>query len=145
MKNKRIKDILLAIFLVFICGIIFIGLPIGAIYVIEKMEEVKVEYVDDLIVINNGDLEATITNGYYLEEKGYYYVEGILKNNTKEEHRGVYLNFYVYDKDNNILGEATSYLEILQGNSSWKFKAEYDDKSRASEVASYKLISVEFY
>lgn len=145
MNKKRIKDILLIGGLLLICGVVTVGLPLGVFFLIDKIDDVKIEEKSDKIIINNGDLEAVITDGYYVKEDKSYYVEGILKNNTNKDYEYVDLTIYVYDSDNNILGEAVCSLQILQANGSWKFKAEYYEPRRASEVVSYKLINVEFY
>lgn len=145
MKKKTIKDILLVSGLLILCGLIMVGVPLGIGVVLDKVDNVKVETVDGKTLINDGDLEAIITEGYYIEKDDSYYIEGILKNNTKKDYEYVNLTFYVYDSDNNILGEAICSLQILQGNASWNFKAEYYEPNRSSEVVSYKLIDVELY
>lgn len=145
MNKKRIKDILLIVLLLIVCGIVTVGLPLGAFFLLDKIDDVKIEEKSGKTIINDGDLEAVITDGYYVEEDKSYYVEGILKNNTNKDYEYIQLTFYVYDSENNILGEVVCNLQILEGNGSWRFKAEYCEPRRASEVANYKIINVEFY
>jgi len=145
MKKKTIKDIFLVIGLLILCGLLTVGLPLGLMFVLDNVTDIKVEMINGKTLINNGDLEAVITKGYYIDEDNRFYIEGILRNNTNDDYEYINLTFYVYDNENNILGEAICSLPILQSNASWKFKAEYYETNRASEVASYKLVDVEFY
>ena len=89
----------------------------------------------------------TISNeikSYYDSDKETFYIVGTLKNNTTKQYSDIVLNFAVYDLNGNILGNAYAYLDQIDKNETWKFKANYDDVD-ATDAVSYKLIEVEYY
>ena len=89
----------------------------------------------------------TISNeikSYYDSDKETFYIVGTLKNNTTKQYCDIVLNFAVYDLNGNILGNAYAYLDQMDKNETWKFKASYDDVD-ATDAVSYKLIEVEYY
>ena len=69
-----------------------------------------------------------------------YYIEGYVQNNTDKEYSYVHVEFNLYDKDGAILGTADDYIDALEANGKWKFKATaWLGSDQEKKVASYKL------
>lgn len=100
---------------------------------------------DGTILLNREKftINSEITS-YYDTDTEAFYVEGIFNNNTEKSYYDINLDFVIYDLDGNILGNAYAYLERINGNESWKFKARYDDVD-ATDAVSYKLVDVSYY
>lgn len=100
---------------------------------------------DGTILINNE--KFTINNemtSFYDTDSESFYVVGIFNNNTKKTYYGISLEFAIYDLDGNILGNAITYIEKINANESWKFKANYVNVD-ATDAVSYKLVDVSYY
>ena len=52
-----------------------------------------------------------------------YYIEGVIKSNTLKEFNVVSVEFYCYDKNNNIIGIASDQVTHLEPEGTWNFKA----------------------
>ena len=62
----------------------------------------------------------------YLDDESYtYIVSGYVTNKSKRPYYDVEIEYYLYDKNGNIIGEATDYVEKIKEGKSWKFSAEY--------------------
>lgn len=59
----------------------------------------------------------------------YYYVTGILKNNTDEDKSYVEVQFEAKDKDGNKIGDAFDNVNNIKAGGTWKFKAMLLDES----------------
>ena len=144
MKEYKRTSKWLIVLLVILSVIFMYGIPIGLGIWVSLNDTTNYEERDGQININKGDLVINNINSYYDSEDDAFYIEGFLKNNKDRVYEYVSVTFYVYDKDNNVLGEATAYLSMLEGNKTWKFKAGYFEND-SEEVASYKFSSVEVY
>ena len=82
-------------------------------------------------------------NSFYDEDTKGFYVEGILKNNTKKTYYDVTLSYTIYDLEGNILGNAYAYIDRISSEETWKFKASYLDID-ATDAVSYKLIDISY-
>lgn len=97
------------------------------------------------ISINKNSLTiSSDIKGYYDEKNDVYYIEGYLKNNKNKEFGYADITYIVYDKDNNILGEATASISKIQKNGTWKFKAIYSEND-AAEVKDFKISDIQIY
>ncbi len=52
-----------------------------------------------------------------------YYIEDVIKSNTLKEFNVVSVEFYCYDKNNNLIGIASDELTHLEPEGTWNFKA----------------------
>ena len=110
------------------------------------LNEFKYEVDTDGTILLNREkftISSEITS-YYDTDKESFYVEGIFNNNTENSYYDINLDFVIYDIDGNVLGNAYAYLERINENESWKFKARYDDVD-ATDAVSYKLVDVSYY
>lgn len=110
------------------------------------LNTLKYEVDTDGTILLNKE-KFTISSGitsYYDETTDAFYVEGIFNNNTEKKYYEINLDFVIYDLDGNVLGNAYAYLERINGNESWKFKARYDDID-STDAVSYKLVDVSYY
>ena len=82
-------------------------------------------------------------NSFYDEDTKGFYIEGILKNNTKKTYYDVTLSYTIYDLEGNILGNAYAYIDRISSEETWKFKASYLDID-ATDAVSYKLIDISY-
>ena len=72
-----------------------------------------------------------------------YYIEGYVQNNTDKEYSYVHVEFNLYDAEGALLGTADDYIDALEANGKWKFKAtEWIGSDQGKQVASYKLKEV---
>lgn len=140
-KTKKWQIVLLCI----LCVGIYL-LPVLGVFVISYFEEKAktFEIKDDFIEISEGNIVIEQEDSFYSEEEDIYYVTGYLKNKTKNKYESIYLEYRLYDKEGNILGEATAYLETLDSEKTWKFKATYDNLD-AKDVSSFEFIEIDYY
>lgn len=80
--------------------------------------------------VNGKKVEKDLVINYnvstrYDEDYSAYIVTGYITNNGDDSYYGIDISYNLYDKDNNIIGEATDYLEELDEGKTWKFSAEY--------------------
>jgi len=83
-----------------------------------------------------------ITSDITVEKDAYwYYLEGIVKNNTNDDYSYVQITFILYDAEGNTIGSAVGNINGLKSGSTWKFKAIglIDDPD---EVARYELSEI---
>lgn len=132
------------IVLIIIIASVFYSLPfIGIAAIAYFFDNQTLEYqkdgsiiVDDIKI--NNDIET-----YYDETTNTYYISGTLVNGD-DDLESVSIYFKLYDKDNNVLGTASAYMDKLDKNENWKFKATYSSLD-ASEVSTYEIINIEYY
>lgn len=84
------------------------------------------------------------TKGYYDEKTDNFYIIGTLTNNSSDDYDYVTINYHVFDKDDNILGNATDSIDDLEKGKSWKFKVVYQNVD-AKEVKKFKINNVSTY
>ena len=84
------------------------------------------------------------TKGYYDEKTDNFYIIGTLTNNSSDDYDYVTINYHVFDKDGNILGNATDSIDNLGKGKSWKFKVVYENVD-AKEVKNFKINNVSTY
>ncbi|MBP3460787.1 MAG: hypothetical protein J6K21_00045 [Bacilli bacterium] len=143
MKTKRTPKAVIVL-LVIIGSLITISPFVLFMFLIinDTSSQFKIEN-DGSININDGKITVlSDTTGRYDEKDDCYYIEGIIKNNTKRDY-SVSLTYNLYDKDKIILGTTDVYLDNLDSKGKWKFKASYCDY--AEEVDSFKVVSAESY
>jgi hypothetical protein len=140
MKTNRTPKWLIVLIVV-ISIIITIGPFVLFFFAIvsDTSSKFKIETNGTVSIANNKLTILSDVVGNYNEEDDCYYIEGTVKNNTKQN-RNVSITYNVYDKDNVILGTADAYLDNLDSKGKWKFRASYCDY--AKEVNSYKIVSV---
>lgn len=97
------------------------------------------------ISINNGELTIQReTKGYYDEKTDSFYILGTITNNSSKCYDNMDVEYILYDKDGNILGNASTELRKFKKGRSWKFKIIYDGID-AKEVKKYEISSVNIY
>ena len=65
------------------------------------------------------------SEGFYNSKTNTYSITGKITNNNEDDIENIQIDYNLYDKDNNIIGVATTYLEELKTGNTWKFTAEY--------------------
>lgn len=78
--------------------------------------------------------------GYYDSKNKEYVLEGIVTNNSNKSFDDVEILYYLYDENGVILSFARGYIEDINPNEKWQFKATSDDN--IEKVASYKLVKI---
>ena len=76
----------------------------------------------------NESVNLTMSNtveGYYNSKTNTYFINGYVKNDGKDDAHGIEIEYTLYDKNNNIIGTATAYIDELDEGRTWKFTAEY--------------------
>lgn len=120
LKPKNGKLPKWAIFVIFgtaILNVIVIGLFI-ALIIMDEMNYINDDVEKNLIV------KKGLTT--YLDDESYtYVVSGYVTNISKNPYYEVEIEYYLYDENNNIIGEATDYVEKIDKGKTWKFSAEY--------------------
>lgn len=128
--------------------VVFIILMYGSFFCMIFFDtwEVKLEKNNNgSISIDRGKLTIQKeTDGYYDEETDSFYILGTITNNSSESYDYVNIEYIVYDKDGNILGNASTGLNKFKKGKSWKFKIVYDGID-AKEIKKYEISNVEAY
>lgn len=142
MQKKNAKKIIL----ILVLGLCVYVLPVIGIFSLFYFSEQDktFEMKDNIIEISKGKLIIKDATSYYDEEDDTYYIIGYLKNKTENSYDSISLEYRVYDKEGNILGNAMTYLEELEANKSWKFKAIYSEID-ASEIDSFEFSRIDYY
>ena len=126
-KKKLSKWLVVLIVL----GCLYYLVPLGLFTVAIITDNFKVEYKvleDGSINIDKNKLTIQKdVKGYYSEEKGAYYIEGKITNNTKKDYNGINISYYVYNEEGEILGEASYFIQKLDAKKTWNFKLIYDE------------------
>lgn len=73
----------------------------------------------------NTTLSIEKSEGFYDSKTNTYSITGKITNNNEDDVENIEIEYNLYDKDNNIIGVATAYLEGLKTGNTWKFTAEY--------------------
>lgn len=141
MKSKK-KKIVLLVFLIILVYAVPFTLAMLAIHF--ENEKKTFEIKDGQVEISKGKMTIEREDAYYNEEEETYYVTGYLKNKTKEDYESISVKYRLYDVDENILGEATAYLEELEEGQVWKFKATYYEID-AKEVSTFEFSGIDYY
>lgn len=128
-------------------GLLYILFFVGMFYLMFKLDtsvhtEFEKNSYGEIIVDNN--VKVYGTSGLYLDSVESYYVQGYLENNSNNDIEFVAVEYNVYDMNNTLLGTADAYIEVVNSNTKWKFKAIYSGID-ASKVIRYELSKVEFY
>lgn len=142
MKKTKTWKIVLLVLLAFL----IYALPTILIILFGIFEESpkKFEIKDNIVEISKGKMTITDMESFYNEEDNTYYVTGYLKNKTDKTYTGLSIEIRLYDKEGNILGEETSYLETLKENKTWRFKISYSGID-SKEVDSYEITEIYYY
>lgn len=134
------------IILIVVLAMIIYLLPIVSIFVISYFEEKAktFEVKDNIVEIAKGKLMIEKVESFYDEEDETYYITGYLKNKTENEYSFLDISYRLYDKEGNVLGEATAYLDNLSSKKTWKFKATYSEID-ANEVDHFEFLGIDYY
>ena len=81
--------------------------------------------VTNTMPIENSLSISNPVEGHYDSKTNTYFINGYVKNISKDDIDDIELEYNLYDKDNNVIGVATTYLEGLKTGNTWKFTAEY--------------------
>ena len=115
MKKKLFKSFALAVLSV-ICTMMFSGCFL-TMFIIDE-------------VVNDTSKALTVDGGMtvscvYNEEYQMYdvAVDGVVKNISEDDWTWVHVTLVLYDADNNVVGSANTYTELILTNGSWRFCA----------------------
>ena len=138
MKKRYIALIVLAVILMYCLPFIFI---MGVAFLVDGTT--KFEKVEETYVVSKGKVTIDTLSGTYDTEKKVYILSGELHNKTKSDIDYVNIDFSLYDKDGNSLGQAYGNIGKIKKDKAWKFNIIYEDIN-ASEVVSFELDSVNY-
>lgn len=116
-KNGKLPGWAIAV----IIGASFLTLIIFAIFIVIA---VITEIDNDTDIDKNLVIEGNIQAGED-DEYNAYVINGYITNKSNYTYYDVDITYYLYDRYNNIIGEATDYVMELESGQSWKFSAEY--------------------
>lgn len=135
------------IVLIIVLAVIFTVLPIaGVIYAIVEDSSIVTEFErnDNDEVLLKKNIVISNETGIYNEDDGTYYIQGYLQNNSEDNLNYARIEYFVYDKNNNLLGTADCTITNLKQNIKWKYKATYYSID-SSEISKFELSRVELY
>jgi len=136
-KTKMSKWLIVLI----VIGCLYYIVPLGLFAFAMVTDTFTTEYKvldDGSINIDKGKLTIQAnTKGYYNQEKGAYYIEGKVTNNTDKDYNGIDIRYYLYNEDGEILGDASTYIQKLDAKKTWNFKVIYEEVD-AESVAKYE-------
>ena len=72
---------------------------------------------------------------------GTQYIVGKIKNNSGSDSKSLCVTFDLYDEDGAKFGQATDYIDSLEADGLWKFKAMIWDDADSQQIT-YKLVSI---
>ncbi len=129
------------IVLIVVVASLYYLVPLGLFVFAMITDNYKMEYK----VLDNGAIsldknKLTIqegVRGYYNEEKEAYYIEGKVTNNTNKDYNYLDIRYTLYNDSNEILGEATVFIQNLGAGKTWNFKAIYNDID-ANQVTNFE-------
>ncbi|MBP5092790.1 MAG: hypothetical protein J6332_01935 [Abditibacteriota bacterium] len=78
--------------------------------------------MSDNVEASNPDLSLD-EHKAYIDEFGYAYIEGAVKNNTNENYPYAEIEFNFYDDDDAFVGKAIDNTTDLEAGGTWEFKA----------------------
>ncbi len=140
-QNKPKKNSKLIIVII-IVGCLYYLIPIGLFGYALISDTYKLEYKvldDGSIAINKSKvIIQSGVEGYYSEEKKAYYIEGKISNNTNKDYNYLDISYYLYNANDEILGQASTYISNLEAGKTWNFKVVYEDID-ASEVTRFEF------
>lgn len=150
MEKSNIKTTRKPVLIGLVIGgtLLYILFFVGMFYLMFKLDtsvhtDFEKNQYGEIIVDNNVKIYGT--SGLYLDSVESYYVQGYLENNNNyHDIEFVTVEYNVYDMSNTLLGTADAYIEVVNSNTKWKFKAIYSGID-ASKVSRYELSKVEFY
>jgi len=139
-KKKNSKWIILIVVLASLYYLVPIGLFVFAMITDTYKTEYKV-LSDGTVQIDKNKITIQAgVKGHYDEEKGIYYIEGKVTNNTDKEYNYLDINYQLYNAEGEVLGEATSFIQNLGAGKTWNFKATYAEID-AKDVESFEYRS----
>ena len=114
--------------------VLSIGMFSGCFFVASLIEEAVNNPEEALEIVG----EPTITCVYNEEYKQYdVTVDGIVKNNSEDKWEWVNITVMLYDAEDNALGSAYGYIDYIEANGTWRF--------RATAMTSYEATSAKAY
>lgn len=84
--------------------------------------------VTNTMPIENSLSISNPVEGHYDSKTNTYFINGYVKNISKDDVDDIELEYNLYDENNNIIGVAYAYLDELTIGKTWKFTAEYSGK-----------------
>lgn len=104
-----------------IIGASFVTLLIFGMFIaLAVIDEINSETDIDKNLVINGNISAKEDDEY-----NAYVISCYITNKSDFTYYNVEITYYLYDQNNNILGEATDYVMEIESGQSWKFSAEY--------------------
>lgn len=135
------------IILIIILGFIMIIFPtLLSVYFIcfESFESNYEISKNGIVMIDDGELMIDKdVESYYDKETNTYYIIGYVEN-LSDHSKSMEISYKLYDKEKNVIGMATAYIEEIDKKEKWKFKATYQEID-AKGVSDYKLESIYTY
>jgi len=104
--------------LVIIGASLFTIIVFGLIIALAIIDERNADVDRNLVV--SDDVTTSVD-----EERGIYLITGYITNEGKVPYYDIDISYYLYDRNNNIIGEAEDIVSKLEVGKTWKFTAEY--------------------
>ena len=107
------------------------------------MAFVFIFYIFDNVDQINNDLsiDQNVT-AIYDKDQNSYVLTGKVSNISDRPYYDIEIEYTFYDKDGNVIGVASDYLEELDEGKTWKFDVEYVGAS-SGDIISYELTGLE--
>ena len=97
---------------------------------------------DNVDQINNDlSIDQNVT-AIYDKDQNSYVLTGKVSNISDIPYYDIEIEYTFYDKDGNVIGVASDYLEELDEGKTWKFDVEYVGAS-SGDIISYELTGLE--
>jgi len=111
--------------------IIFIILFAYFVYITEIDSDIS----KDLVIMNDNSLETKVFNDSYV-------ISGKLTNSSDSVYYDVEIIYNLYDKEGNLIGEASDEINRLGVSETWKFSASYYGVD-CNEVYTYTILEID--
>ena len=134
-KNSKLPSWAIALI---VLAFVLCLLPIVAI-----LAFVFIFYIFDNVDQINNDLsiDQNVT-AIYDKDQNSYVLTGKVSNISDVPYYDIEIEYTFYDKDGNVIGVASDYLEELDEGKTWKFDVEYVGAS-SGDIISYELTVLE--
>ena len=134
-KNSKLPSWAIALI---VLAFVLCLLPIVAI-----LAFVFIFYIFDNVDQINNDLsiDQNVT-AIYDKDQNSYVLTGKVSNISDIPYYDIEIEYTFYDKDGNVIGVASDYLEELDEGKTWKFDVEYVG-ARSGDIISYELTGLE--
>lgn len=138
MNNKKNSKLPKWAIVLIVLAFVLCLLPIVAIFALVFIFCIfnNIEPIDDDLVVDQNVIAI------YDEKQSSYALTGKVSNVSDAQYYDIEIEYTFYDKEGNVIGVASDYLEKLDEGKTWKFDVEYVGAD-SSDIISYELTGLE--